>query len=126
MRMSEKIAALFAGIALCFAMQANAFRDREPLEAFDLKDLYLFRGASGTTDCVRYALVKSPDGYMHRLYIGQYAGKDNGFVTRIDAKEVELREVYWDVSKSDWQTREVLMRVGAQGTVQKAAEGTKK
>ena len=115
MQMSEKMMRVFAIFALCLAVQANASRDLEPLEAFELKDLHLFRGSSGTADCVRYALVKSPDGYMHRLYVGQYAGKQNGLVTRIAADEVELREVYWDASRNDWVTREVRLHVGETG-----------
>ncbi|MGC3872762.1 pilus assembly protein PilP [Halomonas sp. GXIMD04776] len=66
-------------------------RPREPLEAYPLDGLTLV----GTLriDGRISALVRDPEGEVHRVYSGEHLGTDFGRITRIDEYSVQLMEI---------------------------------
>lgn len=69
-------------------------RNREPLEEFPLDALKMV----GLIDYnkVVYALVKAPDGVIHRVSVGNYIGQNFGKITRISESEISLDEIVPD------------------------------
>jgi type IV pilus assembly protein PilP len=66
-------------------------RTREPLEAYDLEALRLvgILTMSGQT----HALVRAPDGEVHRLRTGSYLGNNHGRIVSITDSTVQLVEL---------------------------------
>jgi type IV pilus assembly protein PilP len=69
-------------------------RNREPLEEFPLDALKMV----GLIDYnkVQYAMIKAPDGVIHRVSIGNYMGQNFGKITKISESEVSLDEIVPD------------------------------
>lgn len=69
-------------------------RNREPLEEFPLDALKMV----GVIDYnkVVYALVKAPDGVIHRVSVGNYIGQNFGKITRVSEGEISLDEIVPD------------------------------
>lgn len=82
--------------------QPDFTRPKEELEEFPLESLkmvgYLFR------DKVAYAIIRSPDGRLHRVKDGNYMGQNFGKITEITDGKVKLREMVQD-SAGDWSER---------------------
>jgi type IV pilus assembly protein PilP len=82
--------------------QPDFARHKEELEEFPLENLkmvgYLFR------DKIPYAVIRSPDGRLHRVKTGNYIGQNFGKITEITDGEVKLREMVQD-SAGDWSER---------------------
>ncbi|MFD2191228.1 pilus assembly protein PilP [Pistricoccus aurantiacus] len=72
-------------------LKPDLSRPKEPLEAFKLESLDLVGTlmVSGQT----FALVRAPDGEVHRLRQGDYLGTDFGRVIDITDTAVQLMEV---------------------------------
>ncbi|GHA98695.1 pilus assembly protein PilP [Modicisalibacter luteus] len=66
-------------------------RPRDPLEAYPLDELTLV----GTLqiDGRRSALVRDPEGQVHRAYLGDYLGTDFGRIVAITEASLQLVEV---------------------------------
>jgi type IV pilus assembly protein PilP len=79
-------------LALLASPYAVASRHPEPLEAFDLASLRYVAREVSRTDVV--AIVKDPTGVSHRVFIGNYLGRNNGRVTVIKQTEVLVIELY--------------------------------
>ena len=69
-------------------------RNREPLEEFPLDALKMV----GLIDFnkVLYAMIKAPDGVIHRVSVGNYMGQNFGKITSISESEVSLDEIVPD------------------------------
>jgi type IV pilus assembly protein PilP len=69
-------------------------RNREPLEEFPLDALKLV----GTIDYhgVLYAMIRAPDGVIHRVTTGNYMGQNFGKITNVSETEVALDEIVPD------------------------------
>lgn len=69
-------------------------RNREPLEEFPLDALKMV----GVIDYnkVQYAMVRAPDGVIHRVTVGNYMGQNFGKITKISESEVDLDEIVPD------------------------------
>ncbi len=69
-------------------------RNREPLEEFPLDALKMV----GVIDYNKtlYAMVRAPDGVIHRVTIGNYMGQNFGKITKISESEVSLDEIVPD------------------------------
>ncbi|WP_029919834.1 pilus assembly protein PilP [Nevskia soli] len=69
-------------------------RNREPLEEFPLDALKMV----GLIDYnkIVYALVRAPDGVIHRVSVGNYIGQNFGKITRISESEISLDEIVPD------------------------------
>ncbi|MDE0853018.1 MAG: pilus assembly protein PilP [Nevskia sp.] len=69
-------------------------RNREPLEEFPLDALKMV----GLIDYNKtaYAMIKAPDGVIHRVTVGNYMGQNFGKITSITEREVLLDEIVPD------------------------------
>lgn len=69
-------------------------RNREPLEEFPLDALKMV----GLIDYnkMAYAMIKAPDGVIHRVTVGNYMGQNFGKITSITEREVLLDEIVPD------------------------------
>ncbi|WP_016853495.1 pilus assembly protein PilP [Halomonas smyrnensis] len=66
-------------------------RPREPLEVYDLGQLDLV--GTLTVGGAPSALVRAPDGNVHRLRVGDHMGSDFGRIVDITAASVQLVEI---------------------------------
>jgi Tfp pilus assembly protein PilP len=88
--------------------QAELKRERQPLEAHALRDLFL-------TGTLRqglnwFALVRV-GGIVHTLQVGDYVGPDLGLVRSVDEEGLDLREIGRDPS-GQWVELPRRWRVG--------------
>lgn len=75
-------------------LSPNLNRNREPLEEFPLDSIRMagtFRIAGST-----YALVKAPDGIVHRVRTGDHMGQNFGRILAIEDTEVRMVEIVPD------------------------------
>ncbi len=82
--------------------QPDLERRKEALEEFPLESLkmvgYLYQANVG------YAVIRSPDGKLHRVKVGNYVGQNFGQITSITDSEVKIKEMVQD-SAGDWSER---------------------
>jgi len=82
--------------------QPDLERPKEALEEFPLENLrmvgYLFQNKTG------YAVIRAPDGKLHRIKAGNYIGLNFGLIKEINETEVIVKEVLQD-SAGDWSDR---------------------
>jgi type IV pilus assembly protein PilP len=69
-------------------------RPREPLEEFPL-DALRMQGVIETPKTL-YALVKAPDGVIHRVAVGHHMGQNYGQIKAIEESEISLDEIVPD------------------------------
>jgi type IV pilus assembly protein PilP len=69
-------------------------RNKEPLEEFPL-DALRMQGTIKTTRAT-FALVKAPDGVIHRVTVGNHMGQNYGQIKAISESEVALAEIVPD------------------------------
>lgn len=77
-------------------------RNREELEAYELDSLEMV----GTIDSQEenWGIIKSPDGTVHRVRVGNYMGRNIGKITNIFEDRIELREIVKN-SQGRWEER---------------------
>lgn len=82
--------------------QPNMNRRRETLEEFPLDGLkmvgFLYQGNSGQ------AIIRTPDGKLNRVKVGNYLGQNFGQIIEITETEVKIKEMVQD-STGDWSER---------------------
>jgi type IV pilus assembly protein PilP len=84
-------------------------RTREYLERFELDTVTMVGTFSkGTSD---WALIRDPDGTVHRVAVGNYLGKNHGKVMAISPDEVELSEFIAD-GAGGWLVRDASIALG--------------
>lgn len=80
-------------LLVCWLMTSgdvSATRTRQPLECFPLSTLrYVDREW-------RHALVRSPDGRLHRVQPGSYLGRDDGRLMKVTRAAILLTELHPD------------------------------
>lgn len=69
-------------------------RPREPLEEYPL-DALRMQGVIETPKAI-YALVKAPDGVIHRVSVGNHMGQNYGQIKSIEESEIGLAEIIPD------------------------------
>ena len=83
--------------------QPDLERPKEALEEFPLENLkmvgYLFQNKTG------YAVIRAPDGKLHRVKVGNYVGLNFGLISDVNETEIIIKEVVQD-SAGDWSDRE--------------------
>ena len=83
--------------------QPDITRARQELEEFPLESMkmvgYLKKGSVGS------AIIKSSEGKIHRVKIGNYVGLNFGQITSISETEVKIKEMVQD-GAGDWLERE--------------------
>lgn len=77
-------------------------RNKEPLEEYPLDALHMV----GTIDFKGrdYAMIKAPDGVIHRVTVGDHMGQNYGKVIKVTAGAVDLSEIIPD-GFGGWQQR---------------------
>jgi len=82
--------------------QPDMERPKEALEEFPLEGLrmvgYLYQNKVG------YAVVRAPDGKLHRVKAGHYVGLNFGLIQKVTDTEVVIKEMVQD-SAGDWSER---------------------
>jgi len=83
--------------------QPDINRPRQELEEFPLESMkmvgYLKKGNAGN------AIIKSSEGKIHRVKVGNYVGLNFGQITSIMETEVKIKEMVQD-GAGDWLERE--------------------
>ncbi len=82
--------------------QPSLDRPKEELEEFPLENIkmvgYLQKG-------VGYAIVRGPNGKLHRVKAGNYLGLNFGQIISISDSEIKIKEMVQD-GAGDWSERE--------------------
>jgi type IV pilus assembly protein PilP len=78
-------------------------RNREELEQFELDSLKMV----GTMDDEQqlWGIIVDPDGIVHRVTVGNYAGRNIGKIVNIFEDRIELREIVKN-SQGRWEERQ--------------------
>ena len=84
-------------------------RPREYLERFELDTLVMV--GTFAKESSEWALVRDPDGVVHRVAVGNYMGKNHGKVNKISNDEVYLSEFIAD-GVGGWLVREASIALG--------------
>ena len=75
-------------------IQPDLTRRKEVLESYPLESL-LMVGTLQQHDMI-FALIKSPDGVLYRVKVGNYLGQNFGRISQISESEVKLLEIVQD------------------------------
>ena len=82
--------------------QPDLDRPKEALEEFPLENIrmvgYLYQKKVG------YAVVRAPDGKLHRVKAGNYIGMNFGLIKEVTDTEIIIKEMVQD-STGDWSER---------------------
>jgi len=82
--------------------QPDLDRPKEALEEFPLEGLrmvgYLYQSKVG------YAVIRAPDGKLHRVKAGNYVGLNFGLIQEVTDTEAKIKEMVQD-SAGDWSER---------------------
>lgn len=82
--------------------QPDLDRPKEALEEFPLEGLrmvgYLYQKKVG------YAVIRAPDGKLHRVKTGNYVGLNFGLIQEVTDTEAKIKEMVQD-STGDWSER---------------------
>jgi len=84
-------------------------RPREYLERFELDTLSMVGTFSKQSS--EWALIRDPDGVVHRVAVGNYVGKNHGKVNGVSADEMQLSEFIAD-GIGGWLVREATVALG--------------
>ena len=84
-------------------------RSKEYLERYELDTLSMV-GTFGNDESY-WALVRDPEGIIHRVPVGNYIGKNHGKVVNISGTEVDLSELISD-GADGWLVREASIALG--------------
>lgn len=88
-------------------------RPRQYLEQFTLGELDLVGTLSRAQQ--RHALIRDPEGVVHRVSRGQYLGTNHGQVQRVTDAGVELEEIVAD-GVGGWVPRSRTLELGGEGS----------
>lgn len=83
-------------------IQPDLNRRKEVLESYPLESLSMV--GSLQQHAMIFALIKSPDGTLHRVKIGNHLGQNFGKINHISEAEVKLLEVVQD-GVNEWTER---------------------
>ena len=84
-------------------------RAKEYLERYELDTLAMV--GTFAKDEAYWALVRDPEGVIHRVPAGDYIGKNHGQVVAISSTEIELSELISD-GAGGWLVREASIALG--------------
>jgi len=88
--------------------QPDFDRPKEALEEFPLEGVrmvgYLYQNKIG------YAVVRAPDGKLHRVKAGNHIGMSFGLIKEVTDTEVLIKEMVQD-STGDWSERESSLKL---------------
>jgi len=84
------------------ANEPDLERPKEALEEFPLENLRMVGYLQQHN--VGYAVVRAPDGKLHRVKAGNYLGMNFGLIQEVNDTEVKVKEMVQD-STGDWAER---------------------
>lgn len=84
-------------------------RPREYLERFELDTLSMV--GTFAKESSEWALIRDPDGVVHRVAVGNYLGKNHGKVSTISNDDVQLSEFIAD-GVGGWLVRDASIALG--------------
>ena len=81
-------------------------RNKEELEQYELDSLRLVGTMDDSNE--NWGVIQDPDGVVHRVKVGNYAGRNIGKIVNIFEDHIELREI---VRNSDgrWEERQAAL-----------------
>lgn len=88
--------------------QPDLERRKEELEEFPLEGMKMVGFLQQAN--VAHAVVRSPDGKLHRVKAGNYLGLNFGRITAISDTEMKIKEMMQD-STGDWSERESILQL---------------
>lgn len=82
------------------------FRNREELESYELDSLRMV----GTLEDqnTQWAIVRDPQGTVHRVRVGNYLGRNIGKILNIQEDSIELREIVKNID-GRWEERQAAL-----------------
>lgn len=83
-------------------IQPDVNRHKEVLESYPLESLSMV--GSLQREEIIFALIKSPDGTLHRVKIGNHLGQNFGKINQISEAEVKVSEIVQD-GVNEWIER---------------------
>jgi type IV pilus assembly protein PilP len=89
-------------------LRPNVVRNRETLEQYDLDSLKLV--GSLNKDAQKWAIVKTSEGLIYRVKVGNHIGKNFGEITRITDKQIDVTEVVSD-GLGGWVERKATLKI---------------
>ena len=84
-------------------------RSKEYLERYELDTMSMV--GTFSNDESYWALIRDPEGIIHRVPLGNYIGKNHGKVVNISGTKVELNELISD-GADGWLVREASIALG--------------
>ena len=92
-------------------IRPNLDRNREELENFSLDSLRMM----GTLELNEelWGIVRSPDGTIHRVQVGNYVGRNHGKIVGISEESIDLNEIIQD-GRGGWQERDAALALTQQ------------
>lgn len=82
-------------------------RPREELEKYDLGALKMVGTFQNiNTDDTLWALVRAPDGIVHRVREGNFMGSNHGQIANITEQRIDLSEIVRDEATNGWRERD--------------------
>jgi type IV pilus assembly protein PilP len=92
-------------------LKPNFDRNREELENFSLDSLRMM----GTLELNNelWGIVRSPDGTIHRVQLGNYMGRNHGKIVGISEESINLNEIIQD-GQGSWQERDAALALAEQ------------
>ena len=87
------------------------FRNREELEAYELDSLRMV----GTLEdqSTQWAIIRDPQGTVHRVRVGNYLGKNIGKILNIQEDNIELREIIKNID-GRWEERQASLALAGE------------
>ncbi|HKK16667.1 MAG TPA: pilus assembly protein PilP [Gammaproteobacteria bacterium] len=79
------------------------YRNREELETYELDSLRMVGTLEDQT--TQWAIIRDPNGIVHRVKVGNYMGKNIGKILNIFEDRIELREIVKN-SNGRWVERQ--------------------
>ncbi len=89
--------------------QPDFERSKEYLERYELDTLAMV--GTFSKDTSSWALLRDPEGVIHRVLVGNYIGKNHGKVVSVSSTQVGLSELISD-GANGWLVREASIALG--------------
>jgi len=89
----------------------NFDRNREELESFSLDSLRMMGTLELNSEL--WGIVRSPDGTIHRVQVGNYLGRNHGKIVGISEESIGLNEIIQD-GQGGWQERDAALALAEQ------------
>lgn len=83
-------------------LQPDLARGKEKLEEYPLENLKMVGTLNQNN--ITYGLVKTSDGSLYRVKIGNYMGQNFGIITKITETELVMTEIVQDIT-GNWTER---------------------